>query len=154
RSDCIGARHMKGFNNLAMAAKLALSFGALLSIMIALGLFCVWRLSTVAGHAHELARNWLPSVEHLSEINTAKSDLRVAQLRYVTATTTEEAAQFNTLMRDSIGAAEEAKRLYVPLISDDTERGLWNEFDRQWHEYLTFSSRVTALWQEGKHPEA
>jgi len=145
---------MNGFKNLKMTAKLALSFGTVLAIMAVLGLVSMSRLGKVAGHARELAHNWLPCVKYLGEINTAKSDLRIAQLRYVLTASAEEAAPFETTIRDSIAAVDSGKRLYSPLISDEVERGLWNDFDRQWQEYLASSSKVTALWRQGKHQEA
>jgi methyl-accepting chemotaxis protein len=145
---------MNWFNNLKITAKLALSFGVLLAIMAGVGTVSILRLNAVAARTHEIARNWLPSVEHLDDINTAKSDLRVVQLRYVTATTPEETAQFDKAIQDLIAAIEENKRGYLPLISDDVERGLWNEFDRQWQAYLEFSSRLSTTWRQGKHQEA
>src|SRR5579862_4550457 len=145
---------MKWFNNLKITAKLALSFGVLLAIMAAVGTVSVVQLSTVAAKTREIARNWLPCVEYLNDINTAKSDLRVSQLRYAQATTPEETASFDKHMQDSIAVVEEKKRLYVPLISDDVERGIWNEFDKQWQAYLEFSSKLSALGKQGKHQEA
>jgi methyl-accepting chemotaxis protein len=145
---------MKWFNDLKITAKLALSFGVLLAIMAAAGLVSVVQLSSVAAKTREIARNWLPCVEYLNEINTAKSDLRVTQLRYALATTPEEAATFEKLNQDSITTIEDKKRLYVPLISDEVERGIWNEFDRQWQAYLEFHSKLSAIVKQGKQKEA
>ena len=56
---------MNGFKNLKMTAKLALSFGAVLTIMVMIGVISIWRLNAVADNSREIARNWLPSVELL-----------------------------------------------------------------------------------------
>jgi methyl-accepting chemotaxis protein len=145
---------MNWFKNLKITAKLALSFGVLLAIMAGVGTVSIVRLNAVAAKTHEIARNWLPSVERLDDINTAKSDVRAGQLAYLAAPTPEEAARFEKSIQNAIAEVDEKKRLYVPLIADETERGLWNEFDRQWQKYLEFSSRLSTVGRQGKHQEA
>jgi methyl-accepting chemotaxis protein len=144
---------MNWFKNLKITAKLALSFGVLLAILAGVGTVAIMRLGAVAAKSHEIARNWLPSVEYLDAMNTAKSDIRVEQLRYSTATTPEELAQFEKAIQNSIALLEEKKRLYVPLIADEVERGIWNNFDRQWQAYLEFSNKLTIAGRQGKHQE-
>jgi methyl-accepting chemotaxis protein len=145
---------MNGFKNLKMTAKLALSFGVLLVIVGAIGAIAIWRLNAVAASSREIARNWLPSVELLDAMNTAKSDLRVEQLRLATATTGEEVARFAKSAQDTIAFLEEKRRVYVPLIADEVERGLWNDFDRKWQAYIEFSNRLASIAQQGKHQDA
>jgi len=108
----------------------ALRKAVLLAIMAAVGAVSISRLSAVSARTREIARNWLPCVEYLSDINTAKSDMRVVQLRYVMATTPEEAAQFDKFIQDLFATVEEKKRLYVPLISDEVERFFWQYRDK------------------------
>jgi methyl-accepting chemotaxis protein len=145
---------MNWFKNLKITAKLALSFGVLLAILAGVGTVAIMRLSTVAQHSHEIVVNWLPSIEYLNAINTAKSDVRVAQNRLVHAVTPEEAAQHQEAIRKLIAEIDAIKRQYVAVIYDDTERGLWNDFDRQWTAYLEFSAKLVSLGQQGKHQEA
>jgi methyl-accepting chemotaxis protein len=144
---------MNRLANLTMTAKLGVSFGVLLVITAALGTLCMWRLDAVATNSRQLAHNWLPSVKYLSAINTAKSDLRVVQLSYGVTSTPEENALLERVAREAIATIDTNKRLYVPLISDDTERGLWNDFERKWQDYLTLSSKLEGLWQQGQHQE-
>jgi methyl-accepting chemotaxis protein len=145
---------MNWFNNLKITAKLALAFGVLLAIMAGVGTVSIVRLNAVAARTREIAQNWLPCVEHLDDINTAKSDIRVEQLRYALATTPEEAAQFDKAIQTGFATIEDRKRQYVPLISDETERALWNDFDRQWQKYLEFSSKLITVGKQGKRQEA
>jgi methyl-accepting chemotaxis protein len=145
---------MKWFKNLKITAKLALSFGVLLAIMAGVGTVAISRLGVVAQHSHEIVVNWLPSIEHLNAINTAKSDVRVAQNRLVHAVTPEEVAQHQDVIQKLMAEIDATKRLYVPLIADEVDRGLWNDFDRQWNAYLEFSAKLTSLGQQGKHQEA
>ncbi|MFL6605249.1 MAG: methyl-accepting chemotaxis protein [Steroidobacteraceae bacterium] len=145
---------MNWFKNLKITAKLALSFGVLLAIMAVLGGVAVMRLNAVAAKSHEIARNWLPSIEYLSEMNTAKSDLRVEQLRYAMATTSEELTQFEKSMQGAIADLEEKKKLYIPLITDGAEKATWDEFDRQWQAYIAFSNKLTAVGRQGKQKES
>jgi PAS domain S-box-containing protein len=145
---------MNWFKNLKITAKLTLSFGVLLAIMLGVGTVSIVRLNALAAQTREIAHNWLPSVESLDDIDTAKSDIRIDQLRYAMASTPEEIAQFDKTIQDLIAVVEEKRRIYVPLISDDVERGLWNEFDRQWQAYLEFSSKLSTAGKQGKHQEA
>jgi methyl-accepting chemotaxis protein len=145
---------MNWFKNLKITAKLALSFGVLLAIMAVVGTVAILRLNAVAAKSHEIARNWLPSVEYLNQMNTAKSDIRVEQLRYAMATTPEELTLFEKNMQASLAELEEKRRLYIPLITDGAERAVWDEFDRQWQAYVAFSNKLVTVGRQGKHQEA
>src|SRR6266702_4476212 len=149
-----GARLMNWFNNLKITAKLALSFGVLLVILAGVGVLSILRLGVVAHHSEEIVSSWLPSIEYLNAINAAKSDIRVAQNRFVHAVTPEEAAQHQEAIQKLVAEVEATKRLYVTVIADEAERGLWNDFDRQWTAYLEFSAKLVSLGQQGKHQEA
>jgi len=145
---------MNWFKNLKITAKLAVSFGVLLVIMAGVGVLAIFRLGMVAHHSQEIVNNWLPSVEYLNAINTAKSDLRVSQNRFVHAPTPEEAAQHRDAMQKVIAEIDATKRLYMTVIADEVERGLWNDFDRQWSAYMEFNAKLISLTQQGKHQEA
>jgi methyl-accepting chemotaxis protein len=112
------------------------------------------RLGDLAAHSGEIDRNWLPCVEYLSAIDTAKSDVRIAQMRYVGATSTEEVAQFDKQAQEALARIEKNMRLYEPLISDVTERGIWEQFTQQWRAYMDVSAKVMTLRQQGKNQEA
>jgi len=145
---------MKWFNNLKITAKLALSFGVLLAIVAGIGTLAIFRLGMVAQHSQEIVVKWLPGIELLNAINTAKSDIRVAQNKLVHAVSQEEAAQHQEAIQKLMAEIDATKRQYMPLISDEIERGLWSDFDRQWAAYLEFSAKLASLAQQGKHQEA
>jgi PAS domain S-box-containing protein len=140
--------------NLKLSTKLFLSFGVVIGVTTTLGVLSMGRLNIVAGHSHELATNWLPSVQHLSALNTAKSDVRVAQLRVVTAANQDEATQFQKVARDYVGVVEQERQAYVPLISSPEERAIYERFAQQWQSYMDGWTKVVALSQAGKTQEA
>jgi len=144
---------MNWFKNLKITAKLALSFGALLAILAGVGVLSIVRLGMVAKHSNEIVINWLPSIDYLGHINTTKSDIRVLENRIAHAPTLEEAAQHESIIQKYFTDIDATRQRYVPLITGDAERGLWNDFERQWAEYLQFHAKLVTSKQQGKQQE-
>jgi methyl-accepting chemotaxis protein len=135
-----------------LAAKLIAAFGALIVTTALLGAVAIRALSDVNDVAKDLETNWMPSVTHLSDINTATSDVRIAELQL--AYDTENKDRHERELTRELARIAEDERIYVPLIASEEERGHWLSFKRQWERYLEDHERVVASARANRDADA
>src|SRR4051794_23900446 len=97
---------MQWFNNLRLSAKLLVSFTVVLLITCALGVLSIERLGDVAQDSSEISGNYLPSLDTLGAINTMSSNIRMAQIRQILASTPQEKAAVATLLQERTALRE------------------------------------------------
>ena len=59
---------MNWFKNLRVGAKLGWAFAAVIAVTITVGIVAMWDFQQLRSVSQELVSDWLPSVQHLSEI--------------------------------------------------------------------------------------
>ena len=140
---------MQWFNNLRLSSKLLVSFAAVLLVTCGLGVLSIVRLSDVAHQSEQLSGNYMPSLDTLGAINTMASDIRIAQIRHVVANTDQERKEVGGIIDERIAAFDALTKRYVAYISNDEERTLWNEYERQWKEYISRAGRARGMAEQG-----
>jgi methyl-accepting chemotaxis protein len=140
---------MQWFNNLRLSGKLMASFAAVLVITCALGILAIVRLADVAAESQQISGNYMPSLDHLGAINTASSNVRIAQLREVVADSDDTRANAANDVAALLANREKLVKDYEPLISSEEERKLWNEAQSDWKDYVTRSGRALELAKNG-----
>jgi methyl-accepting chemotaxis protein len=145
---------MKWFHDLKMFAKLMVAFVMILTITAALGAFALVKMGEVRVAANEIAQNWLPSVQYLSDINTNTSDFRLADLQHILSQTPEQMAQSEQDHSQLLEKIRKNEAAYEPLIASEKERRLYQEFKGKWDEYLGEHRKILAASRENKDAEA
>ncbi|WP_404373665.1 methyl-accepting chemotaxis protein [Sphingomonas sp. MMS24-J45] len=135
-------------------AKLSGAFATLLLLTAILGGVGVAKMASINDQSTEMADNWMPSIDAVHRLNTATSDLRVAQYSHIA--TTEEAA-----MRKAEGELEqirsdikELRGRYEKLISSDEERRIYEQFAEKYGRYERAADEILALSRQNKNAEA
>jgi len=136
---------MKWFRDLRIATKILLSFVLVLTITACLGLFALSEMSDVRMSADEIATNWLPSVKHVSDMNTNTSDFRIAELQHILSTDEDQMIAWEKEMDRVAAALRKNEEAYQPLISSKEERRQYDDFKVQWAEYMDEHATVLAL---------
>jgi methyl-accepting chemotaxis protein len=136
---------MKWFRDLRIATKILLSFVLVLTITACLGLFALSEMSDVRMSADEIATNWLPSVKHVSDMNTNTSDFRIAELQHILSTDEDQMIASEKEMDRVAAALRKNEEAYQPLISSKEERRQYDDFKVQWAEYMDEHATVLAL---------
>jgi methyl-accepting chemotaxis protein len=135
-------------------AKLAGAFAFLLLITGIIGVFGITNMSTINDMSTDLAKNWMPSIDAIHRINTATSDLRIAQYTHVVSTDPsvmrQVEGQMDTILRDI--ATQRAR--YEKLISSDEERQIYQTFAGKFDRYLKDGDRFIALSRANQNVEA
>ena len=127
---------------LSLKVKLALGFGVLIVLMAALGTFSLVQIGAVNGKAHDIATNWMPSLDASHRLNTITSDLRTAELQQVIAR--DEAGKKKWLGEMNRLAENVAKEeaAYEKLIAAPEEKALYDGFVQKWKDYLKLHAKA------------
>lgn len=145
---------MRAFLNLSVAARLSVAFGALVALLMAVAALAWLQMATMREMTQEITGNWLPSVAHVNQVNTATSDFRVLEFQHVLNTDDAAMASIESKMAGVLANLEEHKRAYTTLISSDAERKLYDSFEADWQQYLQIHSQVLAHSRKNENTEA
>ncbi|HQS68731.1 MAG: hypothetical protein B7Y36_15235 [Novosphingobium sp. 28-62-57] len=135
-------------------AKLAGAFALILLITSILGVFGIMQMSSINGKTTELSTNWMPSIDSIHRINTATSDLRIAQYVHVVSTDPEVMRKTEGVIDGILTDIETNRARYVKLISSDEEQKLYDTFSGKFEKYLAESEVFIKLSRENQTAEA
>jgi HD-GYP domain-containing protein (c-di-GMP phosphodiesterase class II) len=136
-------------------AKLLAAFGAVVGLMVTLGLFAVARLDSDNRHLRELGSVVVPSTRVVGDVSALVNTYRKDQLHYVVATPVERALGTPGSIQGDIDGdllkLDAALGTYRSsgLVEDATDGRLLNEFDRAFQRYEALSARFKPLADAG-----
>jgi len=142
------------FNNLKIRQRLLLSFGIVLALLVGLSLLMDRRMAAINAVSTEIAHNWLPSVAHVSDMNTNTSDIRIAVLQHVTSTEAAAMAKYEKVVDKLKADLDRNDKAYAPMILSPEERSLYDNFKASWQRYEQTQAEVLKLSRENKNAEA
>ena len=141
-------------NNWTISRRVIAGFATMLLIIIALGVFALWRLTGLAQNVADLADSSLPSVLSLEENANLSRDNLIYLERIGTAASAEENAQLEQKIAANRSRVDELMKNYEAQISDDQDRRLFEEIKRTREVMTTARSRATELVNQNKTDEA
>ncbi|MGN6827963.1 methyl-accepting chemotaxis protein [Paucibacter sp. M5-1] len=142
------------FQNLTIANRLKLGFGLLAAMLLGANLLALWQMGVMRASTKEITTNWLPSVEYVNQMNTRTSDFRVAEFQHVLNTDEKAMAGIEKMLADALAEFEDDQRAYVPLISSDEERQLYEAFVADRRQYLQIHDQVLSLSRNNENDKA
>ena len=107
---------MNWLNNLKLRTKLTIGFSLVLLLTICLGATAINRLAAVNAETEEISKNWLPSVSHISDMNTDASDFRVAEYAHILAQTEQDMSNEEKTLETVTNNLRKNQAVYEPLI--------------------------------------
>ncbi|MFT3929122.1 MAG: methyl-accepting chemotaxis protein [Spongiibacteraceae bacterium] len=140
--------------NLTVAAKMGLGFGIVLILMLVMGAVTINRMNRVNEQSTNMAKNWMPSIRVVEEINTNTSDFRVAELQHVIADKADDMQHFEQQMATLLDTLSKNRAAYEKLISSPEEKAGYDNFAKLWGEYLAAHEHAIALSRQMKTKEA
>jgi methyl-accepting chemotaxis protein len=145
---------MNAFYNLKIFSKLMISFLAVLSMTVFIGVFSIVQLAKVNQTVTEMELNWMPSTRLASEMNANIANFRVAELQHILSFEETKMAHYEKNMADVLLVLEKNRADYLKLISSPEEQKLYDQFYKDWNEYLVEHKKVLALSRADKNDEA
>lgn len=140
--------------NIKIGGKIMAAMGVLLMIIIGLGIFSMIKLSAVNDRSTEIAKNWMPSIEHLGELQTEIMRYRTREAGHILSITPETIAESEKLLADAVERVDASQKAYEALISSDEERAIYEAFLAEREKYLVLSEGMLALSRLNKNEEA
>ncbi len=139
---------------LGLKWKLSLGFGLMVLLVAALGAFGLLQMNAINAKSTEIATNWLPSVDTVNRLNTATSDLRIAELQHLTLTDEAAMKSWAATVESTIESITALRSTYEALISSDEERALYASFSEDYEKYLDQHDRGFALSSNNQNDAA
>ena len=140
-------------NSWTISRRIIFGFAAMLGIVIALGLFAIWRGQTLKSAIAVLGDNSLPSVLTLRSVGGATRDNIFTTVRYADAETAEERKALEDEIASNRAKIDEAFKKYEGLVSDAEDRRLFEETKRARTAFVTVRTRYLDLIRQGKAEE-
>lgn len=139
---------------LGLKAQLSLGFGILVAVLCGLGIFALIQMSQINDKSTEIAANWLPSVDVVNRLNTATSDLRIAEFQHLTLTDPGQMATWEKKVDDVIATIASLRAKYEPLISSPEERAMYDDFAKKFDAYMAEHARAFQLSKTNQNDAA
>jgi methyl-accepting chemotaxis protein len=145
---------MNAFYNLKIFSKLMISFLAVLSMTVFMGVFSIVQLANVNQSSTDMGLNWMPSMRVTQNMDVNISNFRIAELQHILSTDEAEMAHYEKNMDRILLTFEKNRADYVKLISSPEEQQLYEKFHKNWNDYLAEDKKVLALSRANKNDEA
>ncbi|MFT7776663.1 methyl-accepting chemotaxis protein [Roseateles sp.] len=145
---------MKWFYDLKIAAKLVVSFVAVLLLTAGLGVFSVIELARVNQTATDLATNWLPAVKSAGDIRYDLARIRSEALQHVLAEDERSKKAYEESLASLIAKLAADRKAYEATLSEPEEKKAYEEFSARFTAYMSEHASVLALSSERKTAEA
>ncbi len=140
--------------NWKIASRLAAVLGLVVALTLLVAATALWQMSAMRDATREITQNWLPSVEHVNQMNTGLSDFRIAQFSHVLASESQGRDAAEKSMATVLKEFAHDHDVYVKLVSSPEEQRLYDTFAAGWKAYLAMHEKLLALSRQGHADEA
>jgi methyl-accepting chemotaxis protein len=141
---------MNWFKNLKVAMKLTAAFGVLLALSGFLGIFSILQLGKLNGTMEDIATNSITSMRELGEMRDACNQIRRSQLALQVLESPELRAKEMDKQAKAAERLKDHSAKYEASIDSPKEKQLYEDFQKNWGEYLQKSDAMNALVKDGK----
>ena len=140
--------------HLSVRTKLLASFMVVAAIAACVGLFGVIEMGSIRDSSGYAGVNTLPSVTLIDTINSDQQVYRQDQLQHVIASDQATMTTYETTLASLGAQIDKQFSDYEPLISDGSDRAMWQANKDVWAKYLSQSAGFLALSRSSKTAEA
>ncbi|WP_244850969.1 methyl-accepting chemotaxis protein [Caballeronia sp. SL2Y3] len=137
------------FRNIRIAAKLGIGFGIALLSLCLIGGLALLQVSRVYRGTEDIAQNWLPSVQTLSDIRASANAVRRATLVMVLTTDAQERERQVQKHTDALQALNSAISKYQTMVSSSEEKQVFDDLKAALSVYLTADAKIVSMVRDG-----
>lgn len=145
---------MQWFRNFKISTKLVVSFLFILTLMAALGLFMILRLSSISASSQDMAKVQLPGLLSISRISDYFGSYRRGELLEVLSEKKEDIEKYVKRNSEMLEKLKSEQQVYEKLMDSDAEKKAYAEFTAALPLYLAENPKIVALALENKDVEA
>ncbi|MCI8517024.1 MAG: methyl-accepting chemotaxis protein [Hungatella sp.] len=140
--------------NLKISYKLYLLTGIALIGMLALGFVSFALMGTLNGETNIIAQKWMPSCTLADRMHTTVSDIRLYEVRYVTAEDNSKAQTYSGKVAQEVSNMDSYVSSYGEYVSTAEGRTLYETLQSAWAAYKKIDSQFSELVKNGQTGEA
>ena len=133
---------------------LAAVFLLFFALVVILGAFSMWRLSSFDALSADVAEVWLPTTRALGDLNNYTSDFRAFEGSELLSADASEAAANEKQMADLDRTIAESEREFEVIRHDAAENTLYHSFKAHWTEYRSIVNKMLVLARGDRKAEA
>ena len=145
---------MSAFQNLPVARKFIVSFGAICLLCVASGIYNFVTLREVAIQSTDVSEDSIPSLLLLADMRSSLNVVRRNDLDLLLCLRPECVQQYTASRSEAIKKFEEQYKAYQPYVSYPGEAELNAKIKSGWDQYLEMSNRGLAFISAGKAADA
>jgi methyl-accepting chemotaxis protein len=131
--------------DLRLPVKLGLGFLLVLLLTVVVGLTALDRISAMRTSASDLARDQVPSVRLLGQIDAGSGQFRVAQLQEIIADDDATRNGEQQTAKDEAAGVTEALTAYAAMVDGPAEQAMLTTLQADWQHYQQLSVQIDAL---------
>ena len=131
--------------NLSVRSKVIASFACVVAFTAALGAFSIKSLTDVYAAGEEIRTNWLISTVYLGKVAAAAERFRQVQGQYILETAEDRRSADLKQLENIKGEISDAEENYLPTVTTDIERKLYNAFHQKWAVYVNLQGQLAEL---------
>ncbi|WPO41512.1 methyl-accepting chemotaxis protein [Tardiphaga sp. 42S5] len=133
------------FSKISIKAKITIVIAFLLIAMTGMGALTVSKMQTINANASDIQKNWLPSVRVLGGLRATTIDYRNLVRAHILAANADQMQKTEAGIDTIVKRAADERTAYDKLISSPEERAIFNDWSKEWDNYVSRSQEVFAL---------
>jgi methyl-accepting chemotaxis protein len=145
---------MQFLDNISLTRKFLVNFLLSGGVLIAAIVFCILQIRSVGNETHEIAQDWLPSVQSVGEISQLRLRYRVRSLEYMLPNSPEERAKMEKSMSELDQQLQAAFKRYEVLINSDSEKAAYQQAVSAAAAYRDVVNQAVQLMKDGHEDQA
>jgi diguanylate cyclase (GGDEF)-like protein len=138
------------FPNISIKTKLPAGYVLALALIVALGLFALYQLSTLNRFMADMTGSWLPEIESLTEMKRAATTHRLLAERRTDIRSFRELAAITTEMQTAAATFRSQADEFRAKADDEEEQEALNQILAHWEDYTKSFDAVTVRLDSGE----
>jgi signal transduction histidine kinase len=124
------------------------------ALVVILGAFSMWRLSSFNRQSADVAETWLPTTRALGDLNNYTSDFRAFEGSELLSSDPSEAAEAERQMAGLDRTIAASEREFEAIRHEPAEAALYNQFKMRWNDYRSIVNQMLVLARNNRKEDA
>ncbi|PXW22943.1 methyl-accepting chemotaxis protein [Paraburkholderia caballeronis] len=145
---------MQFIKSMKISTQLLAGFSAVLVLLVGLGAFAAFEVSSENEHVARLRDDWLPAVRTAEGVAVALGNVRLGQYRTAGSQSPAEFDDAKTTMDGILAAWKQALDAYAAHAKEPQAQAAWDEIQQKLPQYMAYTQQVLDLAKAGEKNDA
>ncbi len=139
---------------MSIREKVCCALGLLILLSCAVGGIAVGRFDALGAISREITAKWMPSIQAVGRVSLLTQRHRALVILHILNTEEARIAEIDRDLVEATAQVESARGEYQRLISLEEERKTYEEFSRNWAEYMSHVEAMLVRSRKNENAEA